>query len=71
MADRCPDDQCDFEPTDGLLDRDGYETRRCCNCGEVADFFVRNWYGDCDPPEPRDYLDEYERNLEFGGMTHD
>lgn len=47
---RCPDEQCDYESTDGLLDRNGYETRKCCNCEDVADFFVRNWYGDCDGP---------------------
>lgn len=62
---KCPDDQCDYESTDGLL-RDGYETRKCCNCGDAAEFFVYD-PNDCDPPEPRDYLDEYERNLEFGG----
>jgi hypothetical protein len=44
------DDQCDYEPTDGLLDRDGFETRKCCNCGDVAQFFVRTYYGDCDGP---------------------
>ena len=46
--DCCPDS--DYEPTDGLLDRNGYETRKCCNCGDVADFFVRTYYGDCDGP---------------------
>ena len=40
MTTKCPDDQCDYEPTDGLLDRNGYETRKCCNCGDVAEFQV-------------------------------
>ena len=46
----CPAGECDYEPTDGLLDRNGYETRKCCNCGDVADFFVRTYDDDCDGP---------------------
>ncbi len=45
---KCAADECDYLPTDGLLDRNGYETRKCCNCGDVAEFFVRTYYGDCD-----------------------
>lgn len=67
---KCSDDQCDFEPTDGLLDRNGYETRKCCNCGDVAEFFVFD-LNECDEPDPwgRDDLNEHERNLEFGGLS--
>ena len=50
-ATKCPDDHCDYEPTDGLLDRNGYETRKCCNCGDVAEFFVYD-RNECDEPTP-------------------
>lgn len=50
LMQKCAEHDHDYEPTDGLLDRNGYETRKCCNCGDVADFFVRTYYGDCDGP---------------------
>ena len=50
MTTKCPDDQCDYEPTDGLLDRNGYETRKCCNCGDVAEVFVGSCYDEFDGP---------------------
>jgi len=49
----CPPNDCDFEQTDGLIDRDGFETRRCCNCGETAEFQVYD-PNECDPQDVTD-----------------